>query len=156
MPLFEENGFQFPRLEPREIACKFELAAHFPDVYPNWRGGSRQMITQQEERRNLSAHLLGELSLDEFEDWLVQQSWDMHLDSTVETQRLVGAIELALSEHAKEDISARELHDRLVSLATNIVMSWRLVPEAIIAPSLISRTNSSQLSLPSALRLQPA
>jgi hypothetical protein len=47
---------------------------------------------------NLRAHLLGVKSLDEFEDWLVAQSWDAHKNSGPATLDLIGDLELRLAE----------------------------------------------------------
>jgi len=45
---------------------------------------------------DIRAKLLNLNDLDEFEDWLVQNSWNMHHDSSQAAQKLVGEIELLL------------------------------------------------------------
>lgn len=71
------------------------------------------MITEAQIQQQLSRYLTRELSLNEFEDWLVQQSWNMHRDSSAAAQRLVAAIELRLAEysdnHLTDDALEREL-----------------------------------------------
>ena len=72
------------------------------------------MITEGQIQKQLFGYLTRALSLNEFEDWLVQQSWDMHRDSSsVAAQRLVGALELRFAEysnnHLTDDALEREL-----------------------------------------------
>jgi len=71
------------------------------------------MITEAQIQQQLFGYLTRALSLNEFEDWLVQQSWNMHRDSSEAAQRLVGAIELRLAEysdnHLTDDGLEREL-----------------------------------------------
>jgi hypothetical protein len=57
-------------------------------------------------------------SLDEFEDWLVRNSWNMHLDSNPSAQRLVGKIELALAEFYDGYVTEPLLRQRLRNLAS--------------------------------------
>jgi hypothetical protein len=73
-----------------------------------------------EIRKKLVELLSGQLGLAEFEDWLVQRSWNMHRDSRPGAQDLVSAIELALSEHSSGHRSEAELFDRLLSLLVNV------------------------------------
>lgn len=60
---------------------------------------------------------LSKISLDEFEEWLTQASWNMHryLDANDEAQRLVGAVELCLAEASGK--TYRELLEELESIA---------------------------------------
>lgn len=80
------------------------------------------MITEAQIRDRLFSYLTRQISLNEFEDWLVQQSWNMHQDSDDAAQRLVGAIELRLAEysadHLTEDALERELKGLIASSAT--------------------------------------
>lgn len=71
------------------------------------------MIKENEIRAELVKYLANEQSLDEFEDWFVQHSWDMHKDSDLSAQRLAAAIELHLAEHSNGHLSEDELRDRL-------------------------------------------
>jgi hypothetical protein len=71
------------------------------------------MITETQIRDQLFSYLIRQITLNDFEDWLVQQSWNMHQDSDDAAQRLVGAIELRLAEysddHLTDDALEREL-----------------------------------------------
>jgi hypothetical protein len=83
------------------------------------------MITEIQIRERLIDYLIRQITLNEFEDWLVQQSWNMHLDSDARAQHLVGMIELRLAEysngHLTDDALERELKG-LVGTSADIVM----------------------------------
>src|SRR5207253_2856861 len=55
---------------------------------------------------------------DQFEDWLVQRSWNMHADSTEAAQRLASAIELRLAEHSSGHLDEAALRQELLPLVT--------------------------------------
>lgn len=75
------------------------------------------MIKESEIRLKLAQLLLFDsLSLSAFEDWLVEQSWNMHLDSLEGAQRLVWAVELRLAEFSSDDLSEAQLWQELYSL----------------------------------------
>lgn len=59
------------------------------------------MISVSEIRERLNQFVAGSLALDDFEDWLVSASWNMHLDSDPIAQALVSAVELRLAEHSE-------------------------------------------------------
>jgi hypothetical protein len=73
------------------------------------------MIREGEVRAKLEELLSDELGLEDFEDWLVQRSWNMHLDSSAVAQDLVSAIELALAEHSSGHLSDEQLREDLSS-----------------------------------------
>ncbi|HEX9942036.1 MAG TPA: hypothetical protein VGG03_08470 [Thermoanaerobaculia bacterium] len=81
------------------------------------------MIREDEVRQKLAELLSGELGLEEFEDWLVQRSWNMHLDSSAGAQDLVSAIELAPAEHSSGHLSEAQLREELLSLLDNVVVA---------------------------------
>ena len=77
------------------------------------------------------AFLADELSLDRFEDWLVQSSWDMHLDSPPAAVDLVAAIELPLSEYSSGHHDQSELRNQLRQISSYTVVSAELQADAI-------------------------
>jgi len=83
------------------------------------------MITESQIRDKLFDYLTREITLNDFEDWLVFQSWNMHHDSDDAAQRLVGAIELRLAEysddHLSDDALERELKG-LIAPSVNVVI----------------------------------
>jgi hypothetical protein len=75
------------------------------------------MIAESQIREKLGRYLRGDVSLDSFEDWLVERSWGMHKDSQESAQRLASAIELRLAEHSSGHLGERELKDELRQFA---------------------------------------
>lgn len=71
------------------------------------------MIAESQIREKLGRYLRDELSLDRFEDWLAQSSWDMHKDSSDAAQKLVAAIELRLAEHSSGHLNEPALRNEL-------------------------------------------
>ena len=67
------------------------------------------MIRESEVREKMRDVLLSRLALDDFEDWLTQHSWNMHLDSDPNVQGLVTSVQLALDEYSVDTITEAEL-----------------------------------------------
>ncbi len=82
------------------------------------------MITEAQIRDRLFAYLSRDISLNEFEDWLVQQSWNMHQDSAEAAQQLVGAIELRLAEYSNEHLTDEGLERELRGLLAPALTVW--------------------------------
>jgi hypothetical protein len=66
--------------------------------------------------KRLNRFLLGEVTLDQFEDWFVQNSWNAHKTSPEEVLQIIGAIELRLAELSSGHLSLRDLHSELTKL----------------------------------------
>jgi hypothetical protein len=71
------------------------------------------MIRDNEIRQKANAYLRNELALDDFEDWLVSASWNMHKDSSRTAIDLASEIDSALmaysssSQMTEDDFRAR-------------------------------------------------
>jgi len=76
------------------------------------------MIAEYQIRQWLARYLHDEVSLDQFEDWLVQRSWNMHQDSEQSAQKLASAIELRLAEHSSGHLDDNELRLELLPFVT--------------------------------------
>jgi hypothetical protein len=87
------------------------------------------MITEAQIQQQLFGYLIRELSLNQFEDWLVGQSWNMHRDSNKAAQRLVGAIELRLAEYSNDHLTDDALEREL---------------KGLMAPSAVIRIDDAQ------------
>ncbi len=74
------------------------------------------MINESEIRDRWFEHLQRRLTLDQFEDWLVQHSWNMHRDSDDAAQRLVHRIELRFAEYTAGHLAAEGLERELNGL----------------------------------------
>jgi len=81
------------------------------------------MLAYTDLRNELVRLLAEEVSLDNFEDWFVQRSWNIHKDSDLRAQRLAYAIELRLAEHDNERLSEGELRKELLHLSRPIYLS---------------------------------
>ena len=82
------------------------------------------MVAELEIRKRLARFLANELSLDDFEDWLVQGSWNAHREGEGPAQQLAYAIELRLAEHSSGHLSLQELRDELAPF----VKQYRSLP----------------------------
>ncbi|HVB80511.1 MAG TPA: hypothetical protein VNE82_11280 [Candidatus Binataceae bacterium] len=102
------------------------------------------MITEAQIQQQLFGYLTRALSLNEFEDWLVQKSWNMHRDSSDAAQRLVGAIDLRFAEysdnHLTDDGLERELKGLFVPSAFVVIEDAQPV-----VPTWITSTASESL-----------
>ena len=108
------------------------------------------MIAENQIRERLARYLLGEISLDEFEDWLVERSWNMHLDSDETAQKLAAAIELRLAEHSSGHLSNDGLRKELLPMVTayipRLYVDW-----ASSSPVSASCNSTVQMEAPFAL-----
>lgn len=112
------------------------------------------MIEESEVRKRLLAFLRDDLSLDDFEDWLVVSSWDMHLDSESGAQELVWAIELALSEHSSKHLSYDGLKQEFGNLLNHVVFALEVHDEFIVSRRAWSAGAIASLLQPAPIRLQ--
>lgn len=80
------------------------------------------MIAELEIREKIGRFLSKEMSLDRFEDWLVQRSWNMHKDSEEAAQKLASAIELRLAEFSNGHLDECALRDELRALVNTGVI----------------------------------
>jgi hypothetical protein len=71
------------------------------------------MISPNQIRDQLASYLAHEVSFAEFEDWLIDYSWNMHKDSSSDTQDLVTEINSAIYEYLDGYISEEDLRFRL-------------------------------------------
>ena len=71
------------------------------------------MISLNEIRDQLVSYLAKEKSFAEFEDWLIDHSWDMHKDSSESAQELVHEISASIYEYLDQNFSEEQLRVRL-------------------------------------------
>lgn len=82
------------------------------------------MITESEIRERLFDYLTRQITLNEFEDWLVVHSWNMHQDSQESARALVGAIELRLAEYSDDHLTDEGLERELRGLLVPSEIVW--------------------------------
>lgn len=78
------------------------------------------MLSANDVLAHLADYVLGNANLDEFEDWLVSNSWNVHQASSENVQRLVFEIESRLSEHSGGYVEEDVLRRALARLANRI------------------------------------
>lgn len=69
------------------------------------------MLSADLVREQLQKVLASEVDLDDFEDWIVSASWNMHKSADHDVQNLVGAIERQFAIYSDELINKSELFD---------------------------------------------
>lgn len=101
------------------------------------------MIIENEIRQKTIAYLTNSLSLDELEDWLVEKSWNMHLDSLPSAISLAGEIELTLMEYSDDAFSERELRKRMLEAISKVDQSFLLTDDSsfVERPKPITRSS---------------
>lgn len=80
------------------------------------------MIREFEIRKRLNGLLQGRESLDDFDAWLTDASWNMHRDSSQAAQDLVDEIQLILAMHSNGDTTAAEMRADLKRLTAKAVV----------------------------------
>jgi hypothetical protein len=69
------------------------------------------MLSLAAVRQQIQRYVENSVSLDDFEDWVVSSSWNMHKaeDADKEAERLVAAVELRLAEHSSGHLDESDL-----------------------------------------------
>jgi hypothetical protein len=104
------------------------------------------MLQASEIRDQIIDQLTGKLSLEDFEDWLAQRSWNIHLDSSHDAQLLAADVQLQLAEFSLGHLSENELRKELISFVRNIAVHSELSWEP--NPSLSVNTTSNSRDVP--------
>ncbi len=69
-----------------------------------------------EIRNCLISYLVGEISLDSFQDWFLPATWDVHESGDSSAEDLTYAIQHSLAEYTNDHLTDAELRSRLVPL----------------------------------------
>jgi hypothetical protein len=104
------------------------------------------MIAQSEIRREISRYLRGDISLDRFEDWLVQHSWNMQLDSDEAAQKLAASVELRLAEHSSGHLNESELREQLRSFVNQFTMRIEFGSAPIASEEIESQNKTAEVA----------
>jgi len=75
------------------------------------------MVSASEIHEQLVRLLVREISLNKFEGWFAQKTWNIQLHSSESAQKLTYAIELRLSEHSSGHLTEDELRKELLPFA---------------------------------------
>ncbi len=92
------------------------------------------MVSSSQIREQVDKYLSGEISLEGFEDWFVQETWNVHRFGSHAAEVLTFAIEEALSEFSSDHISEQRLKEELASLllSDNKVVSIAEAPRVVV------------------------
>ncbi len=106
------------------------------------------MLRESQLREILLDALQERRSLEDFHEWLSAARYNMHLDSSVATQELVGQVSLALYEYFEGHQSERGLREDLARLASQIVAYYRAGPESGFASGTAARSQQAVVLVP--------
>ena len=108
------------------------------------------MISEYQICRQIKRLLANKFSLDDFEDWLVQSSWNMHLDSDSKAQDLVWKIELSLAEYSSDYLDEAELLAELRNLVPGLheKPNWYNREAVLVTTQSAATTRNSPLYQP--------
>lgn len=79
------------------------------------------MVSAHDVREKVLAYLAGSLDLDRFEDWIAQNTWNIHQWGTSEAQNLAYAVELRLSERSNGHLTDLDLRESLAKTVLDSV-----------------------------------
>ena len=74
------------------------------------------MVSSSQIRNRLALFLSRENDLDLFEDWFVQNTWNIHLSGSIAAEALTFAIEESLSEFSNGHLDEKRLRHELLQL----------------------------------------
>jgi hypothetical protein len=112
------------------------------------------MIHADDVRRQLALLAVGKVTLDDFEEWIVRESWNMFKDSSPEAIDLVSSIHVSFSERDDRILSKSELQNRLLSLLNHIDQSVATTYTPTLQIRVRLYTNRGTLNWISATSLQ--
>jgi hypothetical protein len=106
------------------------------------------MISVNQIKNQLASYLAREIPFAEFEDWLIDQSWNMHKDSSDEAQELVNEINASIYDYLDQRISEDYLRTNLQPhLRTYSVVITNVTTRPVYRPGTsASRVESRRLA----------
>ena len=75
-------------------------------------------MSVNEIRERLARYLAKEFSIDDFEDWIAQNTWNVHIQGDADASQLAYAIEGKLAEYSGEALSEDALRRELLPYVT--------------------------------------
>ena len=108
----------------------------------------RDMISDQDIRNQIASYLLSEIDLDQFEDWFVQNTWNVQKWGDPYLQDLVFAVESELSEYSGSNLSEASLRNRLMPMVQIYQVIYGDTPIVTSTSTAISQTAPVDLGQP--------
>jgi hypothetical protein len=113
------------------------------------------MINESQIREQLGSYITEEQSFEDFEDWLIKQSHNMHLDSSQDAQDLVEDLDLIIYEYLNGNIN----EERLKSALRPFVEQYEVqisFQGASVRPSVVRRPKDRSKAINAEFRLIPS
>ncbi|HEU5323846.1 MAG TPA: hypothetical protein VFX28_23790 [Methylomirabilota bacterium] len=89
-------------------------------------------------------YLAGESSLDSFDEWFTEATWNIHQDGDEAAKALAYAIELRLAEHSSGHLSDSQLDEELTALLGRYTVS--VVLDAVPHPAHQTAATATRLA----------
>ena len=91
------------------------------------------MVSSSQIRERLAIFLDNRLDLESFEDWFVQNTWNIHLSGSEAAEALTFAIEESFSEYSSGHLDEQELRRELSQIlhAENKVVNISDAPQLV-------------------------
>lgn len=111
-------------------------------------------MSANEIRGLLVSYLANEIPIEDFEDRLAQDTWDIHLSGDEQAQSLAYAIEAKLGEfsggHIDEPSLRKELSPFVTSYTPELTVDWASIIRAPQTSNLISEASPAVFGPPDA------
>ena len=91
-------------------------------------------MSANEIRNQIASYLAGEIDADQFEDWIAQNTWNIHQIKDSDAEKLAYSIEAKLAEFSGGDIDEAVLRGALLPFVTSFT------PELSVEWASIDRT----------------
>lgn len=109
------------------------------------------MVSASQIRNELAFSLAGVIPLDEFEDWFVQNTWNIQNTGSKAAEVLTFAIEELLSEYTSGHISEDKLRQELSQVVHAETKNIEIVESA--RPLWLFRSSAALVSAPAPVQL---
>lgn len=100
-------------------------------------------------RSRLSSYLAREMSLEQFEEWFIPATWQVHTSGDLDAVELAGTIKLRLAEFTNGHWTEDELREQLIPLVTRYEIrtadavlttsSAEIIVPIILQPTIVSQ-----------------
>jgi len=103
------------------------------------------MVSASQIREKIIQLLDARIELDDFEDWIVLNTWNIHLSGSAAAESLAFAVEESLAEHSSGHITIDGLRAELLDLVEreNIIVTVAHISGGYVGPMISWRATSS-------------
>jgi hypothetical protein len=97
------------------------------------------MVSSSQIKERIVQFLDGHMDLENFENWFIQNTWNIHLSGSTAAESLTFAVEESLSEYSSKNISEQQLCEEL----RQILQAENIMVEIVDVPQIVYRFRSS-------------